>query len=320
MRSGPGRDSSLAFFCMALAVLLWGISFLSTKVVLRSFSPVAIAFLRQLIALVVLLPWAARSRALVRISRRDAGLFTLAGLFGIVLYFIFENSGLQYTTASNASLLVAALPVFTMASEALFFQLRITRTMVLCVAASVAGVYLLVTVDGRLDFGSSRLLGNALVLLAILCWVIYTIVNRRLAQTHSSLTAIAYQTLASAFLFLPLMGGKTLRLNSLAGIPAPAWVHLVFLGVFCSAVAYFCYVYALRRLGATLAASFLNLIPVVTVVGGFLFLGERLSWPQVGGMVLVLGAVFALSRATLAVQPSRLSSTPQTSPSLQCDT
>ncbi|MGE5623583.1 MAG: DMT family transporter, partial [Methanocella sp.] len=248
--------------------------------------------------------------ALTRISRRDAGLFALAGLFGIVLYFIFENTGLAYTTASNASLLVAALPVFTMASEALFFRLRITRTMLLCVAASVAGVYLLVTVDGRLDFGSSRLVGNVLVLLAIACWVVYTIVNRSLAEHHSSLTAIAYQTLASAILFLPLVGREVAQVSTLAAVPAAAWAHLVFLGVFCSAVAYFCYVYGVRRLGPTLAASFLNLVPVVTVAGGFLFLGERLSWSQLGGMVLVMGAVYRLSRVTVPTSQSQRAPSP----------
>ncbi|MDI6871859.1 MAG: DMT family transporter [Bacillota bacterium] len=302
MRDASGNSFYLALACIVLAVVFWGVSFISTKVVLRVLSPVGVAFLRQLIALLVLVPWAARSRALVRVTLRDAGLLALSGLFGIVFYFVCENTGLKYTTASNASMLVAALPVFTMVTESLFFGLRVTWAMVLCVAASVAGVYLLVTVNGRLDFSSARLLGNGLVLLAMGSWVVYTVLNRKLAKAYSSLTVVVYQTFAGALLFVPLIAGEARLLLAFREYPLPLLGHLIFLGVCCSAVSYFAYVYAVRRLGATVAAAFLNLIPVVTAAGGYLVLGERLAWLQVGGMALVMGAVYGLSRLSLDAQ------------------
>jgi drug/metabolite transporter (DMT)-like permease len=223
-----------------------------------------------------------------------------ASLFGIVLYFVFENHGLRYTTASNASLLTSALPIFTLFSEALFFRQRVTWPMLFCLAASTAGVYLLVTVDGKPDFSSGRLFGNELIVGAMACWVVYTILNRKLAERLSSTAIVTFQALASLALFLPLLLPELGAWRALATVSAVQLANLVFLGVCCSAVAYFCYVYAVQRLGATISSAFLNLIPVVTVTSGYVVLQERLALLQVGGMGLVLASLYFLGRFTPA--------------------
>ncbi len=144
-------------------VLFWGFSFISTKVVLSQIPPVSIAFFRQIIAASTLIMLVLFTGTSFKIGRRDMGYIVLASFFGIVMYFSLENTGLLYTTASNASMIVAALPIFTLFAEAMLFRLKVTWKMILCLVLSTIGVALVVTVDGKVDLSSARFFGNLLV-------------------------------------------------------------------------------------------------------------------------------------------------------------
>jgi len=279
-------------------VLFWGFSFISTKIVLADIPPSTIAFLRQIISIIVLLPWVLHSlrgsggAQLRAVSWKDFALVALSGMFGIVLYFVFENNGLRYTTAANASMIVAAVPIFTLFTEAAFFKLKITWWMVACLVLSIFGVYLVVSGSGRLDFSSASFKGNMLVMGAMACWVGYTIVNKRLTHKYSSMLLTFSQALVSIFMFIPFIIPEAGQWRVPSGA---ALGHLIYLGVCCSALGYIFYVYAVKRLGATVTASFLNLIPVITVACGCLLLKETVSMVQMVGMGLILASLYVIS-------------------------
>ena len=283
---------------MVLTVVFWGLSIISTKVVLAQIPPVSIAFFRYSIATATLIPLAFLTHSLPKITLKDLGTLIITSMFGIVLYFLFENNALQYTTASNASMLVAAMPLFAIIIEALFFRQRISWKMAVCILISIVGVYLVVTVDGRLDFSSASFFGNLLMMGSMICWVVYTFLNKNLEGKYSGMTIITYQSLASIFIFMPFVIPEIKRWPELASITPSILANLVFLGVFCSALEYLCYIYAVKRLGATVSTTFLNLIPVVTVVSGTLLLQEKLLWIEVLGMGLIMASIYALNKVT----------------------
>lgn len=285
------RSIFLSFLFLVMTVIFWGYSFISTKIVLTEEPPVSIAFFRQIIAAVVLIPWVMTTQSHIRVSLKDLGLIIASGLFGIVLYFICENNGLRYTTAANASMIVAAVPIFTLFTESLFFKMKITPRMVICLLLSVFGVYLIISGNGRLDFSSAAFRGNLLVIGAMVCWVVYTIINKGLSSRYSSLQLITDQSIASVFLFIPFILPEVHRWQRLTLGP---FFNLLYLGVFCSALGYFFYVYAVKRLGATVSSAFLNLIPVVTVISGFFVLGEEPVWLEILGMLVILASLFYL--------------------------
>jgi drug/metabolite transporter (DMT)-like permease len=105
-------NKSLGLPAVLFSIFVWGISFVSTKVILTELPPVTIAFLRQFIALVPLYILNFIKKETLRIERKEVFSFIIAAFFGIVLYFIFENTGLAMTTASNASMLVSTIPIF----------------------------------------------------------------------------------------------------------------------------------------------------------------------------------------------------------------
>lgn len=276
---------------MLLCTVFWGYSFISTKIILNQLPPVSIAFFRQIIAVIFLFVWLKGSKQLNKISLKDIPLVALGGFFGIVLYFIFENRGIQLSTASNASMIVAAVPVFTMFSEALFFKEKITFIKILSLILSFVGVYMVVTENGKLDFSSGKLLGNFLVLFAMLSWVIYTLINKKLDDKGDSKNLTFWQSLFSIFLFIPFIIPE---INHWQPISLYSTMNLLYLGIFCSALAYVFYIFAARILGSTVCSAFLNLIPVVSVIAGVIVLGEKITLFQIFGMLIIMASLFML--------------------------
>ena len=128
---------------------------------------------------------------------------------------------------------------------------------------------------------------------ACLSWVAYVVLSRDLHEPLAGLSLTAYQAAVGAVTLLPFALSEigSWRLPSLA-----VWLNILYLGVFCSGVADFFYMYALARLGPVLTSSFTNLIPFIGALGGLVLLGEKLSWIQVAGGLAVIGGVFLVNR------------------------
>jgi drug/metabolite transporter (DMT)-like permease len=218
-------------------------------------------------------------------------------LFGVVLYSVFENSGLQFTSPATASMLVAAIPVFILILESAFTRRWPDWITALCIFLSIGGVWLVLFDGGTPDLARGSLKGNLLVLAAMACWIIYTFLSKKLGQRYSSLKLTTIQTLCALLLFFPFSVGEMHRWH----LPSlTASLHLIFLGVFCSAIAYVLYLYGINVMGSVIPSTFLNLCPVVTILAGFLILGEIPTWVQLTGALLIIGSLTALSLIKVA--------------------
>ncbi|HEY8399916.1 MAG TPA: DMT family transporter [Cytophagaceae bacterium] len=275
-----------------IAIFVWGISFVSTKVVLRELPPVTIAFFRQFIALVPLLILMATNKENLKLNKGELFIMVLSSFFGIVLYFYFENKGLELTTASNASILIAALPMFALITESIIQRKRINLSSLISIFISIAGVYFIVFEGKAPDFASDSFIGCLLVFGAIISWIIYTFLSDGLGKNYSSLKMTTLQTIISIPLFIPFILGEVDQWK----VPSvPAVLNLIFLGVFCSALAYVFFLFGLKTLGPVVISALLNLIPVVTIVADSVLLKEMLSIYQAIGALLILGSLTYLS-------------------------
>lgn len=283
------KSKMFSVIAIVLSVIFWGYSFVSTKIVLAELPPITIAFFRQIIASVVLIAVLYAKKLFVKMPVKDLLLLTASSFFGIVLYFIFENTGLKYTTASNGSIIVAAVPIFTLITEYLFYKFKITVRLVLCVIISIFGVVLVIFEQGALDFTSGSTKGNLLMIGAMVSWVIYTIVCKSLTDKYKGIVITAYQMIAGSVLFIPFIIPE---ISQWQGISAYSTFNLIYLAIFCSALSYYLYNYAVKGLGATVSSMFLNLIPVVSIIGGVLVLGEKVSVLQISGMLLIMISLF----------------------------
>jgi len=265
------------------AMLFWGLSFVSSKAILNTgFPPMTMVAMRFLIASVVLIPLRRRLDPGFRLQKQDRLFLLLSALFGICLYFFCESRGIKYTSASNAALITAIIPALTVGAEYLIFRSGVRWFQVVGIALSIVGVYFVVQrTPGQYD---RAFLGNLLMFGACLSWVAYNMFSRNLHKGLRGVNLITFQSMIGTVLLLPIALSEV-RSWSFGNLGV--WLNLVYLGVICTALSFFLYLYALARLGPVRVTSFINLLPVVSVVGGMLILGERLLPAQmIGGVVL----------------------------------
>ncbi|NNM66852.1 MAG: DMT family transporter [Spirochaetales bacterium] len=279
---------------LVASVGLWGVSFIFTKLLLAELPAVTIAWFRLGPALLVLgaLMW--RRKEKLSLSRGDFVKLVLASGFGIVLYMVLENNGLRFTSASTASLLVASIPLFVLIVEAIVRRQRLPAVQLLAIAVSLVGVWL-VLFNGLIPRGQAGMLGNVLILGAMGSWIVYTFVARDLGQRYSGLKQTTLQSLFALVLYLPFLFGDFPKWRP---VPLNSVLELLFLGIFCSGLAYVGYLYAINRLGTVIPSAFLNLIPVVTVFSAWLILKETPGLGQFVGAILVITSLLGLTRLT----------------------
>jgi drug/metabolite transporter (DMT)-like permease len=280
------NDRKKALAAIIICVLVWGFSFISIKVAIAELPPMTFGALRFAIALVFLIFIKRRMAPGEKIRLRDLPLLAGAGLFGVTFYFFCENNGVALVTVSEASITIGSIPVITLLTERISGMVkRIAMRRVLGAALSIAGVCF---VAGTSFTVSGNLLGYLYMGGAALCWVAYGFLTRPLFSRCSQTHIVFWQSVFGFLGFLPF----ALAEHSRWAVPSlPVMLHTVFLGICCSAIAYWLYAHSLRVLGVAISAIFINFIPVVTAIAGFFILGDRLHPLQWGGAALVISGV-----------------------------
>lgn len=277
-------------------VVLWGASWPAGRVVAQAMPPIAAAALRFLMASVVLLIWLQRTRGLTMLRDWPLRLWlgmlaaALTGVFGYAICFLI---GLQHLPAGKAALIVTLNPVITLVAASWLFQERINRVIGLGMAVAALGAVIVIS-HGQpwLLLQGAVGLGEALILGCVLCWVVYTLLGRRLLAGVDALATTAVTATLGALLLscasLVVEGPIGLRTAVNAGT-AP-WQALLFLAMGATAIAYAWYFDGVKALGASAAAGYTTLVPVVGVISSAWLLGERIDAATlVGGALAVAG-------------------------------
>ncbi len=284
MRSGLAS----AYLALCAAVLFWGLSFPATKLALEGLSPFVLLLIRFAVAAALLWPVVLRG---VR-PRLPLGLHLRVLGVSVLFpgcYFACETLGLTLTTATNAALIDATIPLVVLGLSALLLRERQNPARVGAVLASLTGAGLVVG-----GGASPANAGDALMLGAVVSAALYMLAGASLTRRVPPLTFTALQMLYGTLFFLPL-GAP--RLEELALAPAPSLLAALALALFATVGGFAAYNHALSRLSASTAAVFINAVPVVAGIGAHLTLGERLGPFQLLGALLVLaGAHLAATR------------------------
>jgi drug/metabolite transporter (DMT)-like permease len=280
----------LIYTALIAVVIFWGLSFVATKIALETLPTFTLVFIRFSLAtffffLLML------NQGLPRFSGRDHARIFLMSLFEPGLYFIFETIGLQYTSAPKASLIIATIPVAVLIFAFLFIGERPAITSVLGIGLSLIGIGILIVGDPQFSWAlGGSLLGDLLILGAVITAALYMVCARQLGKDHSALEITALQMMYGALLYAPAF---FLEMPSVdwSGISGRSLIALAYLTIFATCAAFLFYNYALSKLPAGKASVFINGIPVVTAIGAWVLLGESLTLLQIGGGIIVLTAV-----------------------------
>ncbi len=288
------NSKTLGYLSISATAIIWGISFISTKASLPYFNPIALAFWRFLLAVITLFIIKTIKYPKVKMEKMDFKIFLAGGVTGVFMYFMFENYGMTYLSASTASILISIIPILTMMSETVINKKPLTFKKVFSVTLSVVGVILIVGFDPQRNL-SDMIIGSILILLASVSWVVYTFLTRPLYSKYTTITITYYQNLIGLFFFMILMPFNNVNVLNL---PISVYIHVLFLGVFCSAAGYLFFIFALENLESTVCNIFINLIPVVTVTAGVIFLNEKITLLQgLGAFIIIFSILFLTYRS-----------------------
>lgn len=297
----PNYRSSLITHAVAfVTIIIWGITFVSTKILLKSFTPMEILFLRFAIGWLALwclypqlgikLPWS------YKIFWHTEILYALAGLTGVTLYFLFENIALTYTLTANVSVIVSTTPFFTGLFAWLFLKTPAPGyAFFLGFIISMAGIILISFSENSFQINP---MGDSLAFLAALLWGIYSILTRQITNmgAFNSLVVTRHIFFYGLIFMLPcfLVTSPDITFAKLSLLQN--WGNLIFLGVGASALCFASWTWCVKRLGPTLASAWIYLVPVVSIITSAIVLNEHLTPAGISGCILTItGLILAES-------------------------
>ncbi|EFL52134.1 protein of unknown function DUF6 transmembrane [Solidesulfovibrio fructosivorans JJ]] len=275
---------------LAVTLFAWGLSYVWTKVALTAMGPFTLVCLRFTLATALFgLLFLVTGRRPQRLGRADRWRMFFLALLQPVGHFAFETCGLVYTTASAAALIVAAIPLAVLALAVCLGRQRAGTGDVARIVVSAGGVALIILGGGQGGQpAGGELAGNLLMVGAVVSTAGYVVLGGALVRRLDAWTVTFAQLACGAALFVP---GCVWEIAA-RGWPAPdsrQLAALAALTVLASLAAFLCYNYVLSRLSPARSALWLNAVPVVTAVGAWASLGERLGWWQlVGGAAVVM--------------------------------
>ena len=277
-----------------LIVIVWGTTFVSTKILLfHGLSPKDIFFYRFLLAYIGI--WFFGKKTLLADNLKDEFLFALLGIAGGSLYFIAENTALEITLASNVALLVCTAPIFTAVFSYLIFKNeKLNRYLWQGSLLAFTGVAM-VAFNGHFVLQINPL-GDILSILAALSWALYTILLKRLSSHYSTLLITRKVFFYGVLTLLPLFLFKPLNMDQTMLIQPVVWGNLLYLGIVASLFCYFLWNMIVKKLGAVQTTNYVYLVPLVTLLTSSIVINEIITLIALAGAMLILAGVVLAGR------------------------
>lgn len=272
-----------------LTIVIWGTTFISTKVLLMNFSPLEILLIRFVLGYVAL--WLLYPHKLQLRDRSQEWVFMLAGLCGICLYYLLENVALTYTSASNVGVIISIAPFFTaILTKLMIKHTPLQRTFYLGFLISIIGIILISFQESAIELNP---FGDFLACVAAFLWACYAILSKKIGDYGYAIIPTTRRMFFYGILFmLPMCFTMNLSFDLTSCMTPTALGNLLFLGLGASALCFVTWNYAVKTLGSIRTSVYIYLVPVITVGTSMLVLQETITVQSAIGIVLTLIGLF----------------------------
>ncbi|NOQ41378.1 MAG: EamA family transporter [Desulfuromusa sp.] len=262
---------------LIIAMLLWASSFVALKLAFQGYHPMQVIFGRMAIASLCFVIFIPTFRK-INWRRQDLKYFLFMGICEPCLYFLFEAKALQLTSASQAGMITAMLPLLVAILAWSWLKESISRQTLAGFSLAVLGACWLSLASETSVSAPNPLLGNFYEFLAMVCAAGYTVSLKHLTNNYPPLFLTAFQAFIGTLFFLPFLLLPDVGLT-IVWETGPA-LAVIYLGTFITLGAYGCYNYSVSRIPASRAAGYVNLIPVFGIILGMIILGDTLNLSQ----------------------------------------
>ena len=287
--------------------VIWGFGWPAGRVVANDVLPFTASWIRYIIATLCFLAYLKLSKQWMSPSKSEWKILFLIGFFSTCVYQAFFMFGMQYTAAGDASLMITFNPIFTAILAVIFLKESMHWNLVTGLLMGITGVGILFYYSPNIDIDFvDRAIGDLLIAGAALAWACNTILMKK-AMTETDekstkplnpLELTVWSSVAGLILLTPIMAVETMTQGFV--LPsADGWIGLVFLAIFSTVVAYVWFADGIIKIGASMSALYVYLVPPFGILGGYLLLDEKLGLSLVFAFILITGGVFiAQSKAT----------------------
>ena len=270
---------------------IWGFDFIAIEYMMGFMSPAMFTFVRLVIGAVFLTIGTFLFRGGLHIRKEDMPRIFISGAIGMSVYFTIENLGTGLTSASFSSLIMATVPIFGMIGDRIFYGNKIAPLKVVCILASILGVYLLVSGE---PMGISAI-GVLAMFAAAISWTIYIVVVKPLYDKYDLLTLLTGLFLSGLILQIPAVIITQAVTHAPVTVTPMGIVVTLATAIVCIIIGEFGYIYAVGKLSTTLVSAFENVLPVTAVIFSIFIFGKILTPMQIIGGVIILIAVTVIA-------------------------
>jgi drug/metabolite transporter (DMT)-like permease len=273
-----------------ITIVIWGTTFISTKILLADFTPIEILFFRFLLGLFVLI--AIYPRRLRIKDKKQELTFAAAGLCGVCLYYLLENIALIYTMASNVGVIISVAPFFTAILSHIFLRTeeKLKAQFFVCFVVAMTGICLISFNGEELELNP---IGDILAIAAAFVWAIYSLLTRKISGYGYNTIQTTRRIFTYGIVFmLPFLFVFNFSLDVQKVIKPEYALNLIYLGLGASALCFVTWNYAVKVLGAVKTSEYIYIVPVITIVTSVIVLKEEITWTAALGIGLTLIGLF----------------------------
>jgi len=291
------KEKAILYLEVLFAVIVWGASFIATKIGVQEVSPITVVWLRFWMGVIILGIAVAARKEFALPAKNEWGYFALLGFLGITWHQWLQSTGLVTAQASTTAWIVATTPIFMALLGWLILKEKLTWGQSAGIALAALGVLLVVSNGDIKSIFSSQFgtPGDYLIMISALNWAIFSALSRRGLKTHPAARMMFY-VMVFGWLFSSIAFFAGGNWSDIPDLSFNGWIGIVFLGVFCSGLAYIAWYDALQALPASQVGAFLYLEPLVAVVVAAAILAEPITWVSLLGGAIILLGVYLVNR------------------------
>lgn len=291
------HSKTIPYLEALFAVIVWGASFIATKVALQHISPIAVVWLRFSMGVLVLgIAVSMRGRFSLP-GKSEWAYFSLLGFLGITFHQWLQSNGLQTSEAGTTAWIVSTTPVFMALLGWGVLKESLSWIKTSGILLAFAGVLLVVSKGdlASISVGRFGVPGDFLILVSSINWAVFSVLSRRGLKSHPAGWMMFY-VMSLGWLFTSALFFAQSGLSEFTNLMPGSWLAVIFLGIFCSGLAYIAWFDALKALPSAQTGAFLYIEPLVAVAVAYFVLGEPVTVISLAGGGVILFGVWLVNR------------------------
>lgn len=285
------KSNTLPYLEALFAVIVWGASFIATKIAVGQISPISVVWVRFAMGIPILFIAVFMRKQFAFPKRSEWLYFALLGFLGIFFHQWLQSNGLQTAQATTTAWIVATSPAFIAILGWLVLKEKLNAIQSFGIILAMAGVLIVVSKGdlASLALGQFGTVGDVLILISAVNWAVFSILSRHGLKEHPS-TRLTFWVMTIGWLITTIPFLAQGRMTEISQLDSRGWTAMLFLGIFTTGLAYIAWFDALGQLPAAQTGAFLFIEPPASMVVAALILNEAVTLTAVlGGAVIIFG-------------------------------